>query len=84
MLYDDSITRNLPLFSPPGLQVALRRLGPKKVQFRIKAAGGSFLPSSNRPDIFTFEENEKLLKISSLMRIFDTSTDSSFRREVRP
>lgn len=61
MLYRDSITQNLPLFTPPGLQVALRRAGRTKVQFRIKRAGRSFLLTSNRPDIFAFKENSKSL-----------------------
>lgn len=61
MLYRDSITRNLPLFTPPDLQVTLRRAGRTKVQFRIKGAGRSFLLTSNRPDIFAFEENSKQL-----------------------
>lgn len=62
MLYHDSITRNLPFFCPPGLQVKLRRIGRTKAQFRIEGAGRTFLLSINRPDIFAFEENEKQLK----------------------
>jgi len=61
MLYRDSITQNLPLFSPTGLQVTLRRAGRKQVQFRIEGSGRSFLLTSNRPDIFAFKGNSKNL-----------------------
>lgn len=62
MLYHDSITCNLSLFSPPDVQVMLRRIGRKQVQFRIEGFGRSFLLRSDRPDIFAFKENEKQLK----------------------
>lgn len=62
MLYHESITRNLPLYCPPSLQVTLRRIGRKKLQFRVEGEGRSFLLRSNRPDVFSFEENKNQLK----------------------
>lgn len=62
MLYHDNIIRNLPFYCPPGLQVTLKRVGRTKGQFRIKGADRSFLLTSNRPDIFTFESNDTQMK----------------------
>jgi hypothetical protein len=62
MLYQESIIRNLPCFSPPGIRVTLRRLGRNKVQFRIESANRSFLLQTDRPDIYSFIENTNQMR----------------------
>lgn len=66
MSYIDSITKNLPTCTPPGVQITLTRLGRLHLQFRVgPPGGGSFLLRSNKPDIFKFPSNAKKIQGSS-------------------
>lgn len=57
MPYHDCITRNLPLFSPPGLKVSLLRTGDRNVLFQLVGADRSFFMTSDWPGIFAYEKN---------------------------
>ncbi|WP_286915684.1 MULTISPECIES: hypothetical protein [Pseudomonas] len=71
----DSITSNLPLCTPLGLQVTLWQLGQADVVFKIQRADLVFFLRSDRPDIFGFPSNANSLRL-----LFMTAVDSQDRR----
>jgi hypothetical protein len=62
MPYHDRITRNLALFSPPGIEVTLLRTGRRRASFQITGVDLSFRMTIDRPEIFAFKENASQLK----------------------
>lgn len=71
----ESISSNLPLCTPPGLQVSLWRLTDAYVVFKIQRADIVLFLRNDRPDIFGFPSNAKSLRL-----LFMTAVDSQDRR----